>query len=986
MIVALGMCKHVQNKGYLSIDKCLDGSEHDFLPVNRKSTNVRTHIWIIALSRVCSRLKKVGDASLKVKLCEDILLALESLTVENISHKTSAKCCKSLAELTETHYGSDTKSFIDDLYLLFSRNVGNMACLSKDDFAYFLKKFKNKRYYVECLTTAYREKHELKTLELVYLQSNFSGTALFNELRKILPGIFPSRRAELSAKKAFDRSFRAVLLPKRISTGWYVDPVRLLEVLLHKYPFLPSEGLQMKVFGDGRDYGGRHSVFVAMSFLNNELYLNNLSYQSPKEMFEIALFYESDSRDNLEENLLNPNFIDNFISKCDGNKAPLIDFYLTGDDMFNIAMLDGQGMLGPLTQTGWNLYSATDTTQKDLVGPSGLRTDLVMPFDRDCPEAILPSIKVAHVRFCLLHCLARCVEKLLFLVASSASNEKDKLQTAAAQTLAGEDLIRNLEININKRGVRQGKFAFLFDKSGKLEPIKLNKDHALLIISPQSQETQHLLPHVLHNVLGKEHQESLPIPKDIQNKLGLPETMSVFDSVSLIWDSMYNMFNILRCEPEPVLKANAPEGSTLANDYTWGYSDEIRAQFKKHAEIYYQLFKWQYGANHLTPYMMKLLDYAPLFMENSEIPLCRFQAEGAEHLNYEHSTFYYSHTNRHGGAQRLDPLLAIFRNRWISIMHAISKGGRDVSQSFSEYIDRHLAAVCIQKHFRAFSARRRVQAYKKHSVDAAEAIHAVSVTSQNDKVNDESVVQEDCLFKGLNFFIAGTVAKNGKVRMTQDSLTAMLKKYGGRVTKRLPGKTKGKSTKKYVILFERAGPKTKIPNAVKLAIAKGYHIVSFKFVYKSIESGTLQSLSNFSTDLQSVKLKINKDVSLQTLHFSRQRSFLSSIKYRYRKKCITGKKKSLPNHIPNAASFYAFSKRKEHVKHETLPFHEYGRLFSKYLKLWKALPADSEEKKGYVDLWKSHCTSIEAKRQQVLKLTKYNTVQNPLYQYKFFSA
>ena len=47
---------------------------------------------------------------------------------------------------------------------------------------------------------------------------------------------------------------------------------------------LPSERLQMKVFGDGCDYGGRHSVFVAMSFLNNEIYLNNLSYQSPKEM------------------------------------------------------------------------------------------------------------------------------------------------------------------------------------------------------------------------------------------------------------------------------------------------------------------------------------------------------------------------------------------------------------------------------------------------------------------------------------------------------------------------------------------------------------------------------------------------------------------------------------------------------------------------------------------------------------------------------
>lgn len=120
--------------------------------------------------------------------------------------------------------------------------------------------------------------------------------------------MIPSCRHEQAAKKDIDKRFHAVLLPRRISTGWYVDPARLLEMLLYRYPFLPSDGLQMKIFGDGRQYGGRHSVFRAFSFLNNELYLNDLSYQSPKEMFELALFYESDSRDNLEENLCYPNF------------------------------------------------------------------------------------------------------------------------------------------------------------------------------------------------------------------------------------------------------------------------------------------------------------------------------------------------------------------------------------------------------------------------------------------------------------------------------------------------------------------------------------------------------------------------------------------------------------------------------------------------------------------------------------------------------
>ena len=143
---------------------------------------------------MCSDLNKVkaGNASLKVKLKEDISMALESLTVDNITQKSSAKCCKSLTEVAERHYGDDTTSFIDDLHHLFSRNGVNVPCLSKEDFVYLLKKFQNKQYFDECLKAAYCAKHALTPLELVYFQAKFSGTALFNELHKILPGIFPS--------------------------------------------------------------------------------------------------------------------------------------------------------------------------------------------------------------------------------------------------------------------------------------------------------------------------------------------------------------------------------------------------------------------------------------------------------------------------------------------------------------------------------------------------------------------------------------------------------------------------------------------------------------------------------------------------------------------------------------------------------------------------------------------------------------------------
>ena len=86
------------------------------------------------------------------------------------------------------------------------------------------------------------------------------------------------------------------------------------------------------------------------------------------------------------------------------------------------------------------------------------------------------------------------------------------------------------------------------------------------------------------------------------------------------------MYSTLRSEPVPVLKAGAPEGSSRTSDYIWGYTDDHRQQYKKAAETFYQLFKWQYGETDLTPYMMKFIDYAPLFMQESEIPLCRFKA------------------------------------------------------------------------------------------------------------------------------------------------------------------------------------------------------------------------------------------------------------------------------------------------------------------------------------------------------------------------
>lgn len=98
------------------------------------------------------------------------------------------------------------------------------------------------------------------------------------------------------------KEFQAVLLLRRTACGWRIDPQRLTEVLLFHYPGLVSN-LSIKVYGDGREIGGRSSSFLALSLLNKELSLSGHVYQSPKEIFPVALFYEKDDRDNLEQNL-----------------------------------------------------------------------------------------------------------------------------------------------------------------------------------------------------------------------------------------------------------------------------------------------------------------------------------------------------------------------------------------------------------------------------------------------------------------------------------------------------------------------------------------------------------------------------------------------------------------------------------------------------------------------------------------------------------
>jgi hypothetical protein len=209
--------------------------------------------------------------------------------------------------------------------------------------------------------------------DCIYLSENFSGTKLIEEIRKKLKFNVASRRQENAERKRLFEKCVSVLLPRRTPTGWRICPDRLLKVLKHRMYYL--EPVQhWKVYGDGRMIGGRHSTFVGLNIMNNEACLRSISYQNPKEMFPITIFYESDDRDNLEENLGtgDRSYLDAFISA-----ETSAVFYLTGDEMYLEGVLDGSGRLGPKTVDGWDIYHKMTTKQKLEVDPeSGLRTNL----------------------------------------------------------------------------------------------------------------------------------------------------------------------------------------------------------------------------------------------------------------------------------------------------------------------------------------------------------------------------------------------------------------------------------------------------------------------------------------------------------------------------------------------------------------------------------------------------------------------------------
>ena len=141
--------------------------------------------------------------------------------------------------------------------------------------------------------------------------------------------------------------------------------------------------------------------------------------------------------------------------------------------------------------------------------------------------------------------------------------------------------------------------------------------------------------------------------------------------------------------------------------HSWGYTDQDLEEYCQAAEKFYQLFCARHGALCLTP------SHDPQLMKELPFPIARFQSESAEHLNYYDSKFYHRKTTRHGGKDRLDPVLASFHHRWIKLYHSIhayttseDEGKLESGQQFLSYCVKHHSAALIQTVYKGHLIRK----------------------------------------------------------------------------------------------------------------------------------------------------------------------------------------------------------------------------------------------------------------------------------------
>ena len=155
------------------------------------------------------------------------------------------------------------------------------------------------------MTECAAEHFHLSASDVLDIEGTTSPTEIVPTLRRKLPSFMDSERKVNTMKAKYVREFEVVWKLERTNSGWKINPQRLRETLLHLYWWLP-ESEWWKLYGDGRNFGGKGSVALTLNVLNSEAMFQGIGYHSPEEYWPISICYGKDTRLNLELNLGDP--------------------------------------------------------------------------------------------------------------------------------------------------------------------------------------------------------------------------------------------------------------------------------------------------------------------------------------------------------------------------------------------------------------------------------------------------------------------------------------------------------------------------------------------------------------------------------------------------------------------------------------------------------------------------------------------------------
>ncbi|CAH3129528.1 unnamed protein product, partial [Pocillopora meandrina] len=270
--------------------------------------------------------------------------------------------------------------------------------LSPQEFLTFAKKahdpLKRMTVYETIINESAPQHYHLSASDVLDIQETTSATEIVRTLRRKLPGFLDSERKVNTMKN-------------KTHSCWQIDPRRLRETLCYLYWWLPEEEL-WKIYGDGRNFGGKDSVALTLNVLNDEAMFNGVGYHSPEDYWPISI-----TRLNLEQNLGDPGKPDSLNKWIEAMLDNGHKIFLSGDSNFFDSLLGGG--LDATSTDAFTMYNyETKETRSNVECNTGLRSELGRQIEREHTESLLPSLPAAHFIPDGNHCFCRLSEHMVF--------------------------------------------------------------------------------------------------------------------------------------------------------------------------------------------------------------------------------------------------------------------------------------------------------------------------------------------------------------------------------------------------------------------------------------------------------------------------------------------------------------------------------------------------------------------------------------------